>query len=164
MLRTAKIMLVLTVALWAFLGAFGNITDWDGILASVETVTSKTLFEGGASTWQATSNPIVIWIGALLITLSKLIGGAMCAIGGLKMWGARSSDAMTFASAKELALTGFIVLVIMLFGGFIVIAETWFELWRSYEMGGMILGTAFRYGAMITLIAIFVGMKEGENQ
>jgi hypothetical protein len=38
----------------------------------------------------------------------------------------------------------------MLFGGFIVIAESWFELWRSEAMGA-VLSAALRYGSMIAL-------------
>ena len=48
----------------------------------------------------------------------------------------------------------------MLFTGFIVIAESWFELWRSDVMRGPVLDSAFRYGGMIALIAVFVAVKE----
>jgi predicted small integral membrane protein len=67
---------------------------------------------------------------------------------------------MTFGAAKELALVGCAIAMLMLFVGFIVVAETWFELWRSEALRGAALETAFRYGGMITLIALFVGMRE----
>lgn len=51
-------------------------------------------------------------------------------------------------------------MVIMLFGGFIVIAETWFELWRSEVMRDPVLGSAFRYAALMLLIALFVANKD----
>nr|MDA3933179.1 DUF2165 family protein [Gammaproteobacteria bacterium] len=60
----------------------------------------------------------------------------------------------------EIALTGCMIAVIMLFGGFIVIAESWFELWRSDVMRGPVLESAFRYGGMIMLIALFVATKD----
>ncbi len=50
--------------------------------------------------------------------------------------------------------------MIMLFGGFIVIGETWFEMWRSDVLRDLSLQSAFRYGGMITLIALFVGSLE----
>ena len=40
MLRTTKICLVLTVALWGLLGAFHNVTDWSGTTGAVGAVTS----------------------------------------------------------------------------------------------------------------------------
>jgi predicted small integral membrane protein len=43
----------------------------------------------------------------------------------------------------------------MLFGEFIVAAETWFLLWQT-ELGALALPTAFRCIGCIALIAIFV--------
>ena len=160
MLRTAKIFLVATVALWGLLGAFQNIIDWGETIASVGAATSMATFKDGATSWQATSNPVVIWIGALFIVLSKLAVGVLCAIGAVRMWQARGYDASAFAASKEVALTGCAVAVIMLFGGFIVIAESWFELWRSDVMRDPVLGSAFRYSGMIALIALFVATKD----
>ena len=160
MLRIAKILLVLTVALWGFVGAFFNVVDWAGTTGAVAAVTSMATFDGGAGSWQAISYPGVVWAGALFIMLSKVVAGALCMSGALRMWRVRDGDALTFTAAKELALAGCAVAVIMLFGGFIVVAESWFELWRSDAMRGPVLDSAFRYAGMIMLIAIFVGMKE----
>ena len=160
MLRILKVVLVLTVCLWGYVGALFNIIDWSGTLGSVSAATSMATFEGGADAWQATSSPLVIWIGALFIMLSKLAAGILCTIGALKMWQARGSDATAFNAAKEFALAGCAVAMIMLFGGFVVVAETWFELWRSDVMLGPVLESAFRYGGMITLIALFVATRD----
>ncbi len=159
-LRTTKILLIATVALWGFVGAFLNVIDWSGTIASVAAATSMSAFEGGATSWRATSNTVVVWIGALFIMLSKVAAAALCTGGAVKMWRARRGDAATFAAAKPLALAGCAIAVIMLFGGFIVIAESWFELWRSDVMRGPVLDSAFRYGGMITLIALFVAVSE----
>lgn len=160
MLRITKILLVVTVSLWGFVAAFQNIMGWNGTLGAVGAATSMATFEGGADAWQATSSPAVIWIGALFIVLLKLAAASLCAIGALNMWKARGGDADAFAAAKEYALAGCAVAVIMLFGGFIVVAESWFELWRSDTMRGPVLETAFRYGGMIALIGIFVSARE----
>jgi hypothetical protein len=42
----------------------------------------------------------------------------------------------------------------MLFGGFIVIADSRFELWRSDGMRGPVLDSAYRYLGSILLIAL----------
>ena len=160
MLRTTKILLILTVVLWGGIGAIHNIVDWSGTTGAVAAATSMVTFDGGAESLQATSSPIIIWIGALFIMLSKVTASVMCIIGAERMWKARGSDSAIFAKAKEIALVGCAIAVIMLFGGFIVIAESWFELWRSDIMRGPVLESAFRYGGMITLIAIFVGARD----
>ncbi|MFT7286494.1 MAG: putative small integral membrane protein [Halieaceae bacterium] len=159
-LRRMKILLVLMVALWGFVGALLNVTDWGRTLGAVGAATSMATFEGGAESWQATSNTAVIWMGALFILLSKLAAGLLCTLGGLKMWRARLEKSPQFSASKELALVGCAIAVAMLFGGFIVIAESWFELWRSDLMRDPVLESAFRYAAMIALIAIFVSSPE----
>ncbi len=156
MIRIVKIGLIATVVLWGFFGALGNVLHWDETLSSVAVVTSMVTFEGGAQSWQATSSPVVIWLGALFIMLSKLSAGILCTVGGARMWRWRNAGAADFAAAKGLALAGCGIAVIMLFGGFIVIAESWFELWRSESMGA-VLSAAVRYAGMIALIAIFNG-------
>ena len=160
MLRVVKIALISGVALWGFIGALFNLIDWDGTIGAVTAATSMSTFEGGTESWKATSSTAVIWIGALFIMLSKLSAALLCTKGALDMWQARSGDAAHFAIAKEFALVGCGIATIMLFGGFIVIAESWFELWRSDVLRGPVLDSAFRYAAMITLIALFVATKD----
>lgn len=160
MLRKAKSIMILTVALWGFVGAFHNVIDWGGTIGAIGAATTMSTIPGGADSWQATGNSLVIWIGAFFIVASKLATGALCAVGAAGMWRASGSDLPAYNSAKEIALTGCAVAMIMLFGGFVVIAESWFELWRSESMLGSVLQSAFRYGGMITLIGLFVASKD----
>lgn len=160
MLRIVKILLVLSVAGWALLGAVGNLADWSGTVGAVEATTTMSTFEGGADSWRATSNRAVILTGAVLIPTLKLIAGLFCLGGAWRMWSARAGEATDFASAKKMALTGCAVAVFLLFTGWIVIAEGWFELWRSDAFRGPALGSAFRYAGMIALIALFVGTHD----
>ena len=119
-----------------------------------------TTFERGIDDWRATSSVPVIWAGALFITLAKTTTGVLCLLGALRMWAARKRDASAFAKSKELALAGCGIGMILLFAGWIVIAESWFELWRSDAMRDIALQSAFRYGGMITLIALFVANSD----
>lgn len=160
MLKKVKSILILTVALWGVVGAIHNLVDWQGTLGAISTATSMALVPEGASSWQATSNPLVIWTGALFVLLSKLSTGMLCSIGAAGMWRASSSDNAAYCQAKNVALTGCAVAIIMLFGGFIVIAESWFELWRAESMLAPVLQSAFRYGGMIGLIALFVAATD----
>jgi predicted small integral membrane protein len=160
MLKKVKSIMILTIALWGFVGTIHNIVDWDGTLGAVGAATSMASITGGADSWQATSNPLVIWTGALFIMLSKLVTGVLCTIGAIGMWCAKDSDNQAYYAAKKMALTGCAVAIIMLFGGFIVVAESWFELWRSESMIGPVLQSAFRYGGMIGLIALFVASND----
>lgn len=160
MLRIIKILLISGVAMWAVLGVFGNFTDWAGTKGAVAAATTMATFDGGAESWKATGNPAVILAGALFIISLKIVAGVLCLSGAWRMWGARGDDHAAFAVAKVHALAGCGVAMFMLFAGWIVIAETWFEMWRSDGMREVALGSAFRYCAMIGVIALFVGMGE----
>ena len=160
MLRVTKTLLILSVAAWGAVGAFLNVVNWEGTLTSVTAATSMSTFEGGADSWQATSNALVMWLGAIFIAGSKVGAAVFCVLGALRMWHARAADVHAFRAAKELALVGCGIAVFMLFSGFIVVAESWFEMWRSEFLRAASLESAFRYAGMITLIALFVAMPE----
>jgi len=160
MIRTAKVGLIIVAALWGYVGALGNILDWNQALGAVAAVTSMSTFEGGSDSWQAMTSPLLSWLGALFIVSGKLATAVLCTIGAKRMWQSRSSSADYFVEAKQIALTGCAVGAIMLFGGFLVIGESWFELWRAEGLIRFALTDAFRYGGMLILIAIFVGQKE----
>jgi len=160
MLRVIKILLILSVAVWGLVAAFGNVIDWNGTMGAVQAATSMSTFDPVPASAHATSNPLIVLLGALFITLSKIASGILCLIGAGQMWTTRTSDTATFARAKTWALTGCGVAMFMLFAGFIVIAETWYELWRSPVMLDPVLGSAFRYCGMIGVIALFVGARE----
>lgn len=160
MLRLAKILLVVVVAFWGYVGAMGNLLDWNQALGAVSAVTSMSGFEGGNEDWRATTSTAVSWMGALFIVLSKVTVGVCCSIGAWRMWLAREDDAATFFAAKQIALVGCTVGIVMLYGGFMIIAESWFELWRDIGPIRMALTDAFRYAAMIAFVAIFVSLPE----
>jgi predicted small integral membrane protein len=160
MIRIVKIGLILTVVLWGFFGVLGNVLGLEQTLGAVTAVATMVTFEGGSESWQATSNMVVIWLGALFIMLSKFSTGVLCAVGAGRMWRSRKGSAAEFAAAKGIALAGCGIAVIMLFGGFIVIAESWFELWRSETLLRTALTDAVRYASMIALIGIFVAMPD----
>jgi predicted small integral membrane protein len=160
MLRRTKSIMILTVALWGFVSAFHNVIDWDGTVGAIGAATSMSTISGGAESWQATDNVLVIWMGAFFIVASKLATGALCGVGAVGMWKATDTDLPAYKTARDVALTGCAVAIIMLFGGFVVIAESWFELWRSESMLGPVLQSAFRYGGMIALIGLFVASND----
>ena len=159
MLRYVQILLVITVAMWSLLSAIDNLADWSGTTNGVTSVVSMSNYQGGPFRWRATHEPVVVIVGSVFITLSKAASGCLCLIGALQMWRARRQDTIGFTHAKCLALSGGAIAILLLFGGFVVIAEGWFQMWRSSIMVSTVSSTAFRYGAMITLISLFVAIR-----
>ena len=102
------------------------------------------------------------WLGAVWIVVGYLTAAALCTVGVARMWSARNASGAEFVVAKSLTLAGCGIFAIMLFGGFTVIAEGWFELWRSNSLGGLVLNTDYRYLGSILLVALFIASKERE--
>ena len=159
-LRSSKALLVIAVALWGVVGLTHNLLNWAGTVGAVTAATSMATLEGGAGSWQATSHPAVAWLGALFIAGSKAAAALLCGLGGIGMLRTRHAAGDAYASARRTALVGCAVAVFMLFAGFIVVAESWFELWRSETLRGPVLDSAFRYAATIGVIALFVAAPE----
>ncbi|HUO12810.1 MAG TPA: DUF2165 family protein [Caulobacteraceae bacterium] len=158
MLRIVKILLVVGVLAWAVVGLWDNLAGWRETNAAVMAVTSmKTLPPGGPERWRAIADAPVILAGAVFILLFKLATVGLCAAGAWRMWTRRSADADTFGKAKTLALAGCSIAVLGLFIGWIVIAEEWFETYRSAHDAGEL---AFRYGGFIGVIALLVATRD----
>lgn len=160
MYRLVKVGLMATAAWWAIGSGLYNVTNWTESLTYVEAVTSMSMFEGGSDSWRATSSPIIIWAGLLFIFGGKVAAAIMCGLGTWRMWNARAADRHTFVEARQIGLSGCGIAVIMLFAGFIGIAENFFELWRSSDIGASVLGGAYRYGGVMALIGILVGATD----
>ena len=105
--------------------------------------------------FQTISNPIVVWLGWVLIPLGKLAASGMCSVGAWRMWGARKLDSTTFNAAKELGLAGCAYAIAMLFGVFFVFGSTYFNLWMT-PVGNVALPNAFQLIGSIGLITLFV--------
>src|ERR1700691_4509236 len=128
MLRIVKIVLTAAVATFGFMSGIYDLINWSNTVRTVGMVTSMSSWPGGASSWQAVSSAPLSWLGAVWIIAGDLGAAVLCAAGVARMWRARNATNAEFAPAKKLALAGCGILVIMLLGGFNVLAETWFEL------------------------------------
>ena len=124
MLRITKILLIAAVAVFLLLGATFNIAGWNGTLGAVAATTTMATIEGRADNWKATSSPAVIVGGAAFIVVMKILAGLLCAAGVVRMWTTRNHEPAAFSSSKALALAGCGVAMLLLFLGWIVIAET----------------------------------------
>ncbi len=164
MLRIVKIVLGVAVAAFGLISGIFDLINWHSTAASVGAVTSLIGVQGGAASWKAISSAPLSWLGALWIIAGDLTAAVLCTIGVACMWRARNASAAEFSTAKRLVLSGCGVFAIMLFGGFTVVAESWFELWRSDAMRDAVLGAAFRYLCSILLIALFVASAESEQR
>lgn len=146
MVRTVKIMLMLTVGIWGIAGFMSNMLDF---AAGHEQVRYVLSMEGAADTpgmlWRRVSLPIAADMGFAVIYMSKLLTALLCFYCAVQMFKSRDADAATFETAKRWGILGCGIGVVMLFLGFIVTAETFFEYWRVPTLGVVTHDFAFSY-------------------
>ncbi|MFT5483929.1 MAG: putative small integral membrane protein [Halieaceae bacterium] len=158
MQRLIKIIMILLVGCFGLLGAGHNLIAFESDIALVSQVVSGAGAHSVAE-WQKIETPVLIWLCWMVIPLAKLATGLLCCAGAARMWTARHADAEGFQQAKYLGVAGCGVMLAMLFGVFILIAETWFQQWQT-ALGAAILPAAHRYMLTIGLLALFVNLRD----
>ena len=95
----------------------------------------------------------------MVIPLGKFGAAVLCGMGAWRMWNSRVLDSTIFNKAKEFAIAGCGVAIAMLFGGFFVIGEVYFDLWMT-PLGDVALPNAFRMIGCIGVIALVVAQND----
>lgn len=158
----AVAVLVACNALYIFLVALGNITDYDTNFAFVQHVLSMDTTNFGAAEgtgldpdvmWRAITDPVawnVAYIG--VIVWESL--AALVLIGACVAWLRAFVIRGPYNLARTLSTIGLLMIIVLFFGGFITIGGEWFQMWRSTSWNG--LDPAFRNAvlAAITLVLI----------
>ena len=153
--RTAKIGMVLSLAAFAILVAFNNLTDYRSNFLFVRHVLSMdSTFPGNALLWRALTLPWSWHAAYLLIIAGELVTGVLFAVAGLRMLRARTAPPATFADAKGLVHYGALAGFLVWFFGFTVVGGEWFAMWQSHQWNGQ--EPAFRFFITMLAVAIYV--------
>ncbi|MBO6506092.1 MAG: DUF2165 family protein [Kordiimonadaceae bacterium] len=154
--RIAKIILVATVAVWGLWGGLGNLIGYASGYEQVRDVISMQSLEQPMP-W-ALQNPIFAHLGFAFIWALKLIGGAMCALGAIRMWRCSDASADVFQTAKTWAIVGCAMIFFMMFAGFNLLASNVFMAFRSPAIGAIELSWVF--AGEVGLVLLFLAMRE----
>jgi predicted small integral membrane protein len=159
--RIAKAIMVASLALFALLVAFDNLTDYDTNYAFVRHVLSMdTTFPGNALLYRRITSPALWQAGyALIIAGEGLTGIALTVATGSLAWHLRA-DATRFNHAKRFAVLGAAVGFLVWFFGFMVVGGEWFAMWQSPLWNGQ--EPAFRFYLTILAVLIFVNQPDGD--
>ena len=158
-MRLGKILLVLGMGLFLGLAAINNVLMAEGGFGAVgAAVGMETTFQHPNAMWRAITNPTLIWIAFGVIVIGEFVGAYYCFLGAYQMWGARASAA-TFNDAKSNALLGLTITAVLYFLLFHAIAQEWFMLWQSAELGHK-LQEAFRNFAAAILLMLWLNSED----
>jgi predicted small integral membrane protein len=161
-LPAAVAVLVACNALYVFLVALGNITDYDTNYAFVQHVLSMDTTNFGAAEgtgldpdvmWRSIKDPVLWNVGYIGIIVWES-AAAVVLILGLVHWVRAFATRGSFDTAKSVSSIGLLMIVALFFAGFIDIGGEWFSMWRSTAWNGE--DTAFRNAVLSTLTLVLI--------
>lgn len=157
--RLSKIVMSLCLAAFAFLVAFGNITDYGSNYAFVQHVLSMdTTFPGNALMYRSITNPTLWTIGYWLIIVGEAVTCVLFLIAALKLWQARNGTGKQFNDAKGFVVIGATMGFLVWFFGFMVVGGEWFSMWQSSTWNGQ--EAAFKFYMTMLAVLIFVNQPD----
>lgn len=160
-LRAAKVVLVIAIALFATLVAFGNITDYGTNLAFVQHVLAMdTIFPGSTIHYRAITAPALQHAAYALIIAAEMATAVLCWIGAWQLLRRIRADAAMFHRAKTFAVLGLLLGFLLWQVGFMSIGGEWFGMWQSAQWNGV--PSAFRFVVVILGVLIFVALPDAE--
>ena len=159
--RIAKTVMVGSLAIFALLVAFDNLTDYSTNYEFVRHVLSMdTTFPGNGLLYRRVTSPDLWQAAYALIILGEGLTGLTLLIAAVVLlWHVRS-DAARFNRAKRLVHIGATLGFLVWFFGFLVVGGEWFQMWQSQTWNGQ--QAAFRFYVTILAALIFVNQQDAD--
>jgi predicted small integral membrane protein len=153
--RLSKIIMCLCLAAFAFLVAFGNITDYGSNYAFVQHVLSMdTTFPGNKLMYRAITSPALWTAGYWLIIIGEGLTCVLFLIAAWRLWQARNAGGETFNEAKKFVIIGTTMGFLVWYFGFMVVGGEWFAMWQSSTWNGQ--EAAFKFYMTMLAVLIYV--------
>ncbi|MBA3754779.1 MAG: DUF2165 domain-containing protein [Nitrosomonas sp.] len=159
--RLSKVILVWSVALFASLVAFNNLTDYDSNFVIVKHIlTMDTTFPDNQGLWRVIESPAVHHMVYGVIILTELVIAGLCGWGGWRLY-QNIEHPTAFNQAKSLAILGLTLGFILWFTGFMTIGGEWFLMWQSEIANGQ--QAAFRLVMIIGVVLVYLTQTDQEK-
>src|SRR5208282_6238857 len=160
-LRGAKAALVFGVGLFYAFVVFNNLTDYDSNYQLIRHVLMMdSTFLENRGMWRAMNSPafhtgfywsIIVWECATMI---------LCWWGGLRLAKCLRGDANAFRAAKNMAIVGLTLSLLMWLVAFLSVGGEWFLMWQSKAWNGQ--EAAFRMFTVVGIVFLLTAMPESE--
>ncbi|MFK4823832.1 DUF2165 family protein [Paenochrobactrum sp. BZR 588] len=159
-LRLSKALMVLAIAFFATLVAFGNITDYGSNFAFVHHVfLMDTIFPDATIKYRAIESEWLHHTGYIGIITLETLTALMCWIGGFKLLIARNDSAASFNAKKNWAIAGLTLGFLTWQVAFMSVGGEWFGMWMSKQWNGV--PDAFRF--FITIITVLIYLVQPDK-
>ena len=159
--RIAKIVIVGSLAIFALLVTFDNLTDYNTTCEFVRHMLSMdTTFPGNGLPHRRVISPDLCQAAYALIILGEGLTGLTLLIAAVVLlWHVRS-DAARFNRAKRLVHIGAALGFLVWLFGFLVVGGEWFQMWKSQTWNGQ--QAAFRFYVTILAALIFDNRQDAD--
>lgn len=162
-LRTAKLLLVLGVALFYTFVVFNNITDYGSNYEFVHHVLMMdSTFPGNRGMWRAINSPAVHTVFYLSIIIWETITMLLCWWGGFRLAQARRGTAQEFQRAKRISIIALTLSLLMWLVAFLSVGGEWFLMWQSKSWNGQ--DAAFRMFTVVGIVLVILVQPDTEGQ
>jgi predicted small integral membrane protein len=160
-LRVAKTLLVLAVALYYTLVVLNNITDYNSNYQFIRHVLMMdSTFPDNRGMWRAINWPSIHTLFYITVIAWESLTTILCWWGGINLARNLKAPAATFHQAKNVAIAGLTLSLLMWFVAFLTIGAEWFLMWQSRTWNGQ--EAAFRMFTVVGIVLLFVSMKDDE--
>jgi predicted small integral membrane protein len=160
-LRTAKTLLVLTVALYYTVLVFNNTTDYDSNFQFIRHVLMMdSTFPNNSGMWRAINSPSIHTLFYISIIAWESLTMILCWWGGIRLARNLKVPATTFHQAKNIAIAGLTLSMLMWFVAFLTIGGEWFLMWQSKTWNGQ--EAAFRMFTIVGIVLLVLVQKDDE--
>jgi predicted small integral membrane protein len=160
-IRLAKAILCVPLALFGLLVAVDNVVDYGTNYAFVQHVFSMdTTFPGNVLKGRAITDPAVWKLGYGAIMVGEALTGLCFLVAAATLMANLRAPPAQFAQAKTWAVVAGTVGFLVWFLGFAVIGGEWFQMWQSPTWNGQ--EPAFRFVVTILAVVIFIAQRESD--
>jgi len=157
--RLSKIAFVAAIAFFATLVVIENVFHPSINFPFVEHVMMMdTIFPDAPLDYRAIDNPVIHWIGYLLIVAGEIAVMVLCWMGAAAMWCKRKENARTFQLSKRLAIAGLAIGFLVWHVAFMSVGGEWFGMWMSQQWNG--IPSAYRFFITILVVLVFLVMPD----
>ncbi|MGC2201695.1 MAG: DUF2165 domain-containing protein [Stellaceae bacterium] len=159
--RIAKIVMVGSLALFALIVTFDNITDYDTNFEFLRHVLSMDSIGPSSSLlYRQVTSPALWNLAYWLIILGEGLTSLTFAIATISLFRALRSDRARFNRAKRFVFIGAVLGFLVWFFGFMVVGGEWFQMWQSQSWNGQ--AAAFRFYLTVLAVLVFVNQQDDD--
>lgn len=162
-LRAAKTSLVFAIALFYSFVVLNNLTDYDSNFQFIRHVLMMdSTFPGNHGMWRAINGPAWHTLFYISIIAWECVTMILCWWGGLRLAISLKQNAKAFCQAKNVAIAGLTLSLLMWLVAFLSVGGEWFLMWQSKTWNGQ--EAAFRMFTVVGIVFALLVMPEAEEQ